>query len=251
MTESLDLRAEKIAIWAGLISMLLLFGGGYILSGLVIPPSAMDSSEAVVARYIADIGPIRIGCFLMVTGFSFVSLWGCALASLTRHVKGHSSVITYTQVTCIAAVLVIVLFIPMMWAIAAFRPGEIAPDITVSISDIGWFLFLYPWPPLMIWLVVTGWTILTDNSAEPVFPRWAGYLCLWTALCSVAGGLMSFFKDGPFSWSGVFAYLVPLGVFFIWMVSMSTVMLRAIKQLETPSTEPLQRVSEPIEKELA
>jgi hypothetical protein len=166
----------------------------------------------------------------MITGFSFVALWGCSLASLTRLLEGRSAVVTFTQVTCISVVTVIVVFAPLIWALAAFRPGEIDPDVTRSINDLGWFLFLYPWPPLMIWLGVTGWAILGDQSTEPLFPRWTAYLSFWTALLSVPGGLISFFKLGPFSWNGLFAYWVPLGVFFVWVVGMSTVMVRATRR---------------------
>lgn len=225
-------RAVRTAVWVGLAGMFILFGAGFVLSGFVLPPSAGLSSAGIVSMYTEHQTRIRVGCFLMITGFSFVALWGCSLASLTRLLEGRSAVVTYTQVTCISVVTVIVVFAPLIWALAAFRPGEIDPDVTRSINDLGWFLFLYPWPPLMIWLGVTGWAILGDHSDEPLFPRWAGYLSFWTALLSVPGGLISFFKLGPFSWNGLFAYWVPLGVFFVWVVGMSAVMLRATRRRE-------------------
>ena len=230
--EPANARSVRMAIWVGLAGMFLLFGSGYVLSGFVLPPSAGQTSAQIVTLYTEHQTRIRVGCFLMITGFSFVALWGCAQASLTRLLEGRSSVVAYTQVACISVVTVIVVFAPLIWALAAFRPGEIDPDVTRSINDLGWFLFLYPWPPLMIWLGVTGWAILGDRAEQPLFPRWAGYLSFWTALLSVPGGLISFFKTGPFSWNGLLAYWVPLGVFFVWVVGMSAVMLRASRQSE-------------------
>ncbi|GAA5149655.1 hypothetical protein GCM10023321_13860 [Pseudonocardia eucalypti] len=232
MTERLSLGPVRTAIWVGFAGMFLLFGTGFVLSGFILPPSAEDSSAQIVKIYVEHQTRIRVGCFLMITGFCFVALWGCALAALTRLLEGRTPIRTYTQVVCIGVVTVIVVFVPMIWALAAFRPGEIDPDVTRSINDFAWFLFLYPWPPLMIWLGVTGWTILGDQSAHPIFPRWSGYLCWWTALLSVPGGLISFFKSGPFSWNGVLAYWLPLAVFFVWVVGMSTVMMSAIKRLD-------------------
>lgn len=227
--EPRNARAVRTAVCVGLAGMVVLFGAGYVLSGFVLPPSAARTSAQIVSMYTDHQARIRVGCFLMITGFSFVALWGCALASLTRLLEGRSSVVAYTQVACISVVTVIVVFAPLIWALAAFRPGEIDPDVTRSINDLGWFLFLYPWPPLMIWLGVTGWAILGDRSDRPMFPRWSAYLCFWTALLSVPGGLISFFKVGPFSWNGLLAYWVPLGVFFVWVVAMSAVMLRATR----------------------
>jgi hypothetical protein len=36
----------------------------------------------------------------------------------------------------------------------------------------------------------------------------------------VPGGLLTFFKKGPFAWSGVFVYWVPLVVFLGWYLVM-------------------------------
>jgi hypothetical protein len=160
------------------------------------------------------------------------------LASLIRQLEDRSPVVTYAMVVSIAVVAVIVAFAPLIWALAAFRPGEIDPDVTKSINDLGWYLFLYPWPPLMIWLGVTGWAILGDRSAQPMFPRWAGYLGFWVALLSVPGGMISFFKSGPFAWNGIFAYWTPLLVFFIYVVAMSAAMQRAIRNWERTATAP-------------
>jgi hypothetical protein len=69
--------------------------------------------------------------------------------------------------------------------------------------------------------------IFGDTRPHPLFPRWSAYLSLWNALLLVPGGLMAFFKIGPFAWDGIFAFYIPLLVFFVWLISMTVLMLRA------------------------
>lgn len=232
MIEQLSVRVLRYAIWIGIAGMFILFGSGLVLSGFIPPPSPADSSEEVVRMYAQHKNSIRVGCFLMITGFTFVAVWGGALTALMRRLDGRSPIFSYVQLACVSVVTVIVVFIPMAWAIAAFRAGDISADVTQSISDFGWFLFLYPWPPLMIWLGMAGVAILSDRAEIPLFPRWSGYLCFWTGLLSVPGGMIGFFKTGPFAWDGLLAYWIPLSVFFVWVVGMSMVMFKALDRLE-------------------
>jgi hypothetical protein len=47
------------------------------------------------------------------------------------------------------------------------------------------------------------------------------------AVLFIPGGLLTFFKTGPFAWSGVFVYWVPLVVFFSWYLVMFVVLRQA------------------------
>jgi len=44
----------------------------------------------------------------------------------------------------------------------------------------------------------------------------------------VPGGLLTFFKTGPFAWNGIFVWWVPFLVFFSWYLVMFVMLRKAI-----------------------
>ncbi|MHB8691243.1 MAG: hypothetical protein ACYDHH_08350 [Solirubrobacteraceae bacterium] len=79
------------------------------------------------------------------------------------------------------------------------------------------------------WLA-TAIVILQDKRAEPIFPRWAGYLNLWVALGSIPSTLLQFVHRGPFAWNGIFSFWFGAAAFGIWILVMSVLMISAVKR---------------------
>jgi hypothetical protein len=101
---------------------------------------------------------------------------------------------------------------------------------------------------------VIGVPILQDRRTVPVFPRWSGYYCLWTALLVTPGSLVPFFKAGPFAWDGIMSWWVPVAVLALWFFVMTPVLLRAVSVPDLdPGGEQLDalRLIELMEAELA
>ena len=78
-----------------------------------------------------------------------------------------------------------------------------------------------------------GLAIVSDNHERPVFARWLGYFNIWVAILFLPGGLITFFKSGPFAWNGLLAFWLPLTVFFLWYIVMFFALLKAIRQRST------------------
>jgi hypothetical protein len=220
--------------WAG-PALAVTFGVGFVLLAGFFPPPAPSADSATIARLYSEHQlAIRGGCFLMIVGLVLLIPWGIALAALTERIPGSSSLLTYGQLACIATSTTLIEIIPTTWALAAYRPAEVAADITRTVNDFGWFLLLFAWPPFGLWSALVAIAIFRDHSATPLFPRWAAYLSLWNTTLLVPGGLIAFFKAGPFAWNGVIAFYVPLTVFFVWLVAITVVMLRATTRSRSP-----------------
>jgi hypothetical protein len=176
--------------------------------------------------YAADVTAIRIGCALMCFGLVLFAPFGTLIALWTRRGERGFPLLSCLQLVALAACTTVVVVIPLTWALAAYRPDDISPDVTRMLHDAGWFLFLFSWPPFSVWIGAVAVAILRDSAVTPVFPRWAGYLSLWTALLFAPAVLMAFFKRGPMSYDGVIAFYVPTFIFFIWVAGMTVALLR-------------------------
>ncbi|HEY1967736.1 MAG TPA: hypothetical protein VGH89_07295 [Pseudonocardia sp.] len=228
----LNPRTLRWCAWSGPV-LIVVFSAGLIpLARFFPPPSPTSGSQQIAQMYAEHATPIRIGCLVMVIGLVFLVPWGAGIAMATRRAEAGLPILGHTQVASVAMSTALIVLIPTTWALAAFRPGEIAPDVTRTVNDFGWFLLLFAWPPFSIWNVAIALAIFADKSERPLFPRWSGYLCLWDAVLLAPGGLMAFFKTGPFAWNGIMAFYVPLSVFFVWMIGMTVVLLRISRTVE-------------------
>lgn len=212
-----------MCIWSGPLATLLVFLGFVVISGFVPPESPSAGSQAIADYYAQDATQIRVGMLVTMVGFTLLLPFGIAVATATRPVD---RLLSNLQIACVAVGALEGVMATFIWAAAAFRPGEIDPDITRTLNDLGWFAFLLDVPPFMVWLGAIGVAILRDPRAAPVLPRWAGWLNVWIALLIFPAALMVFFKHGPFGFSGLFALYEPVVLFFTWVVVMTTVLLR-------------------------
>ncbi|GAA5149932.1 hypothetical protein GCM10023321_14560 [Pseudonocardia eucalypti] len=223
MTE-LDARLLWPFTWSG-PALAGIFGIGFVGLAQFFPPPAPTADGATIARlYIEHGSAIKIGCFVMIVGLVLLIPWAIALAALTGRSSG---LLRHGQIACAATSTTLIEIIPTTWALAAFRPADLSEGVTRAFNDFGWFMLLFAWPPFSLWSLLVAIAILADDGETPTFPRWAGYLSLWNAMLLAPGGLMAFFKVGPFAWNGIMAFYVPLLVFFVWLVAITVTMLRA------------------------
>lgn len=168
-----------------------------------------------------------MGCSGLICAFV------AAITVAIKRMEKSAGVLTYAQLsagTCGAVFLIVPC---LVWTAAAFRP-ERSAELTLLLNDLGWILLFMPFTTFVVQNIAIGLAVLGDRGEPPVLPRWVGFFNLWVAVLFIPGGLLTFFKTGPFAWSGLFVYWVPLVVFLSWYLVMF-VMLRqaAIKHGST------------------
>jgi hypothetical protein len=223
-------RAQLLCVWAGPVLLVSLGVGVVVLAGFVPGPHPAAGAKQIASQYVHNLGGIRAGLCLFMAGIALIAPWGAAVAAQTNRARLGTPVLTYTQLACVAASLMIGLLSCIAWGAASFRAGHVSAETTRTFNDLGWILFIFDWSPLAVWYLAVGAAIFLDPSDRPVFPRWAGYLCIWTAALSVPGGFTIFFKTGPLAFNGLLALWIPLAVFGIWIVCMTVLVIKAIDQ---------------------
>lgn len=197
-------------------------------AGFFPPPSPELSAEAIAQRYIEDKDGIRIGATLMFASFALWAGWGAVIiAWVWRRVSGGRLLAIAMIISLTIAEMVGVLC-AFFWALAAFRPGEVSAEVTMTLNDAGWLMFVLPWPPWSFLCVCLALAILRDRAADPVMPRWVAYVSLLTALLFVPAGLPLFFKGTEMAYDGVLGMYVPFIVFFCWVESVTWAMGRRL-----------------------
>lgn len=228
-------RGIQLALaWTGPALTVLAVLGMVVVSGFVPPQDPTDSAEEIADWYSENKTQIRVGMIISMTAFSLFVPFGIAIAMQTRRTEDRP-VMTYVQIACIAIAALEGVMAAFIWATAAFRPEDIDPEITLTLNDFGWFAFLFDIPPFTIWMCAVAIAIFRDRTSPPVFPRWVAYFNLWVAFLIIPAELIAFFKTGPFAFNGLLALYVPAGLFFIWILVMSVVLIRAIKAEYEPA----------------
>ena len=221
--------AQLIAAWCGPVMLLtILFG---LLLGRFLFPwiSPEDSAQQIAHVFQTHTDRIRIALAFTLCGFGMIGVWGVSVAAQTRRKEGVFPVLTYAQISCMATGTALLMAQSCLWATAAFRPDEVSPETTRMLVDAGYIMLLATWVPFAAWNWALGLSILLDRSGYPVYPRWAGYLCIWAGLCDIPGNTVWFFKDQPFSWAGYVSLYVPIGAFGVWVVAFSWLTIRNIR----------------------
>jgi hypothetical protein len=220
-------RLERIGVWLVLPFCFAYLLGVGLVARMIPPPGPGLSAEEIAHIYASGTMRIRIAfSLLLFTGLLTMGL----VAVLVRHlrrIEGHWGVLTISQLG-VGVMLPLVVWLPLMFAeVAAFRP-ERSPEITQMLNDCLWLFALALVGGVVVQALILAVATFLDGGAEPIFPRWFGYLNLWYAVLAIPGGTIYFFHSGPMAWTGVVGFWIPIVAFFVWVVSMMRVLFQAI-----------------------
>jgi hypothetical protein len=228
----MDLRLQRIGAWCGIV-MLVLFGVFFMLIGNLVPPLSPTSSARDITQFFIDNKlRVRLGIALTLLGVCVGLPFFAVICLRVRRVEGKWGVLSMTQVFAGVIAVPGFLFPLMVLAAAAFRPEQRSPEVTQTLNDVFWLMFVGIVGTLVVQALVLTAATFIDRSEPKTFPRWFGYFNVWYALLALPGGAVVIFNDGPLAWNGVFAFWIPLVVFSAWMIAVSVVMLRSISAEE-------------------
>src|SRR5262245_41475558 len=221
----------KACVWAGpLFAVMWLIGGGPLSFFILPPPSAADTALETVANYTDRLTAIRVGCIFMIFSSAIYCVWAVVVTLYTRESEGHRPALFWIQMLSLAACEVVVLMIGFFWGVAAFRAGDVSPEVTQALNDLGWFGVLFTGAPFAAYCGALGVSILIDRSKRPYFPRWVGYYNLFVMTWMIEAAGIILFKHGAFSQNGLMVFYVPMIAFFTWILVMSYMAIRAVNR---------------------
>lgn len=203
-------------------------GFGWLI-GYVNPPSPSLSAAEFLARVQAHQTSMLIGCALCTFFWSFWVTWAAPIIICIRRME-HLPLLTYASLANVGGGAGVITIIAVCWTVMAFRAENAL--IVQAFNDLGFFLFLYTWPPFAIFMFIIAIAILRDINLEPSFPRWVAFYNLWAGVLMAPASLMGLFKAGPFAYNGILAFWLVALDFFIWVIVMTIVMFRIVAKDE-------------------
>jgi len=207
-----------------------MFVGLWPAAGFFPPHLPSASAAEIAAIYQRDAVGIRFGMILILIAGALYAPLTAAIAAQMRRIEYRATpVLSYLQLAAGTASIMLFVIPAMIWTAAAYRP-ERTPEITQALNDLGWLFFVMPFILGFTQNLALGFTIIGDKRAKPVFPRWVGFFNFWIALLFVPGGLVTFFKTGPFAWNGVIAFWIPAAIFGPWFFIVSIYVMKAARQ---------------------
>ena len=196
----------------------------------IFPPPAPSLSAGQVAQIYAHSNlRFRAGVAVAIICGGFYLPWSMAIAVQMDRIEKRTSIWTMLQALTSAAGTWIFALPPLLWGAAAFNAHR-SPEITTLMHELAFIVFYCASSFFPFQLIAVGVVSLSKKNQDPhtAFPRWLGWLSVWTAGVASEGFVGVIFNSGPFSWNGVFVFYLPVAVFTIWMIAMATMMLRAI-----------------------
>lgn len=217
-----------ISVWCCFLAMSLLGMAMWPAWHVVPPPAATMSAAETAALVRGNQTGFLVGGILVSFALSFLFVFMGGLTACLRKMEGPVTPLTDTYMMIMPFAYFPILLLGMCFIVAAFRP-DMPDDIVRMLVDFALLLLVFPAAPGLVMFVVIGFIILGDKNPQPIFPRWTGYLGIWTGILSVPGFACALFKTGPFAWNGILAFWLPMAVFGILLTVILWAMLRAAK----------------------
>jgi hypothetical protein len=223
-------RILTLCAWAGPATVVVALIGWLIAGVLPIPLGSESSVEDVVNFYSHDTR-VLAGLVISTLGVSLVFPLIAVIAVHMVRMEGRTPILTFLQLITGAATGVCLLLPLLLMTTIAFRPDR-SPELTMTLNDIAWLLFITPIAPFMIQNVAIGVAILNDK--RQTLPRWVGYVNFWIAFSFIPDPLAFFFHSGPFAWRGIFIFWLALTTYSVFLIVMGLTLRKAIRESADP-----------------
>jgi hypothetical protein len=225
----MGVRGEQLCAWAGPLTIVLFVGSWTVCVGWLQPPSPSLAPEAVAAIYQDNTFGIRLGMLLLMYAGGMSAAFNAIIMVHMLRMQGPSPALAYTQLAAGTASVLLFVIPAQIYGAVAYRPDRLA-EITQFGNDVGWFILDMVNSTAVVQVLALGVATLSDQRERPIFPRWFGFFNLWVAVLFLPVSLLTFFKTGPFAWSGVFGWYLGLIAFGTWYFVAFYVLQKAIRE---------------------
>jgi hypothetical protein len=215
------------------IVLLALFGTG------VLPAQSPNHSADAIAAWYQHHNTLKLAGFAAAAvGLGLLIPLTISITLQLARTEGRSPAMSLLQFSAGTFTWVLTIIPMMILCVAAFRPGR-EPQITQTLTDLGWIMFFMGLAPFAAQDIAIAVAVFRDRRDRPVYPRWVAYFNLWVAVLFVPAAIIPFFKTGAFTYRGLLAFWVPTLIYGLWAIVMAHVTRKAIDEQVREAQTPL------------
>jgi hypothetical protein len=192
------------------------------------PPDFALSAEATARFYAAHRTGFLTGITLCEVAMAAYVTWTIQLGAMLWRLDNGSRVKAIAATACGLATPFLLAGDLAVFAVAAYRPTEINPDVTQTLSDIAWIGSELFWPILAAEMALIGVIMLASRGREGAFPVWLGWYTLVAALVEPFQAAIIFTKSGPLAPDGLLTWYAAVGTWGLWAAATSIAMYRQL-----------------------
>jgi hypothetical protein len=207
-------KSISLCAWAGQLAMFLMFMAMWPAWDILPPPSPSIPLEEWANHFRDNTVGVLVGSAIMMLGASLFLIFGGGLCACLMRMEGKQFPLTIGMIMIFPFGFFPLFAMLVFFVETVFRP-DLSSEMIGVLADLGLFMLAIPGLVAMVQFVITGFIILRDVNAEPIFPRWVAYVNIWVGILSIPGCLVPFFKTGPFAWNGIIAFWIPAIAFGI------------------------------------
>jgi hypothetical protein len=224
-------RIHSFCLWSWpicIVGFIVSFAG---IAGFVPPPHEDWTAPQVAHFFAQNRDAIRVG---MIGAMFFSALmvpFFTVLSHELRKIEGKGALLAPVQFG--GAVILVTFFqiIGLFWLVATFR-ADADPQLVRFANDFCWMVWMILIPTYSLQFVCVAVAGFMDTRVKPALPRWSAYMNIWVAVTGAGGVASVWFKTGPFSWTGIVAFWIPV-IAFAGGMTVNMILLRNRHNYET------------------
>lgn len=227
----LDATTQRWFVVLGMAAVPVMFIGLRLARVIGPAQNATWSADRIVDLYSENYSMIQLGCVLAMIAFALWGPWTAVISMwIWRMESRRYPILTFTTLILTAINIMVVEFMTIMYAVAAFRAGKVSPEITLALNDVAWFLYYYTWPPYALWLIAIAIAIFRDRNSPRILPRWLGWLSVAQVIVILPNAVQTFpwAHQGVFAWDGAISHWGVASFHGVWTLVVAYYILKAI-----------------------
>ena len=167
-------RIQLLCAWSGPATVVIA-SIGFLVSGVLPIPFGPDSTTQEVVDFYANDTRVAAGLVILALGFCLVFPLIALIGVFMMRMEGRTPVLTFLQLITGAATGVFLVMPILLMTVIPFRPDRTA-ELTVTLNDVAWLLFITPIGPFMLQNIAIGTAILIRSPRPSAEMGWISEL---------------------------------------------------------------------------
>lgn len=227
ISETSSLKIQKFCTWSGIIFVILTVIGFFFFGHFYSPVPANTPAQAMKEWFVSHQLNMAIGMTIWLISCAFPGIWTSQLSAMLAKSERGTPVMAFAQLCGGFGVVFFCTLAACLWISAGYRP-DASPDLSVAFNDAAWLGFVLAYPLLSLQMIAPAVVGFFDEDSW--MPRWFCYYSVAAGILGLTANGAAFTTSGPFAYGALLGYYWPMVCWGVWLVGMTFLMLRKIKQ---------------------